>query len=187
MLLVQETSHIDICLAKDDVQDGQVINGATVIKNETVQQALAKLPSSGVLGQGRAGSNSYVLWLEKNCTDELFDILSKTEAGIKKGSYDLDPHISVIRARVSDPVIALKDMPEVGRTYNFAVQYLASVIPTNEADATFAKVWIVVLEAKELEDIRTSKGLTPLLQGHHKYHISVGIKYKEDSEQPKKT
>ncbi|MBS0656537.1 MAG: hypothetical protein JSR46_12230 [Verrucomicrobia bacterium] len=166
-------------LPNEEVQNGQVINNATVIKNEKVQKALAKLPCTGVLGAGRAGSNSYVLWLEKNCTDELFEILTENEVDIKKGSYDLDPHVSVIRARVGDPIIAEEDMPEVGRTYKFEVQYLASVIPTNEADATFAKAWIVVLEAKELEDIRTSRGLTPLLQGHHKYHISVAIRYKE--------
>lgn len=166
-------------LSKEEVQDGQVINGAKVIKNEKVQQALTKLPCTGILGAGRPGSNSYVLWLEKNCTDELFDILTENEADIRKGSYDLDPHVSVIRARVGDPIIEEKDMPECGRMYNFEVQYLASVIPTNEADVTFAKAWIVVLESKELEDIRTSRSLTPLLQGH-KYHISIAIRYKEN-------
>lgn len=157
-----------------EVYNGQVINGAEVIKNSEVDSILEALPREGKLLQGLR--NSYILEIPKDSLNNLYNYLTKEYGeGLKRGSApDVGPHISVIRASIGDRIIDKNEMGEpLDKTFPFEPLYLASVIPD---EGPWGKIWMVVVKAEGLEKIRTDLGMGPKIKianKEHEFHISI--------------
>lgn len=85
----------------------------------------------------------------------------------KKG---IGAHISVI---YENELIEneIWEIGELGKEYSFTVKELRTIkLTTNNK---LRKLWLLAVEAPELERLRQSYGLKPLLKGHD-FHITIG-------------
>jgi hypothetical protein len=85
----------------------------------------------------------------------------------KKG---IGAHISVI---YENEIIAkdIWEIEELGQEYTFSVMELRSIKMTN--NNKMQKLWLIAVDAPELETLRKKYGLRPLLKGHD-FHITIG-------------
>ncbi len=85
----------------------------------------------------------------------------------KKG---IGAHISVMyeNEQVLNEIWIIK---ELGRPFNFKVKELRTV--KLNKDNKVKKLWLLAVEAPELEKLRGSYGLPPFLKGHD-FHITIG-------------
>lgn len=154
----------------------KVINGVEVISNIKIDNILKDLPREGTLIKGLR--NSYILEVSADYHNKIFDFLAdKYGTNLVKGSVGLCAHVSVVRPSIGDPVI--NDMMELGKTFTFEPLYLGTVVPDH--DHQWEKVYIVVIRAKELEDLRTKYNLNSKIKienKEHEFHITIATKQK---------
>jgi len=86
----------------------------------------------------------------------------------KKG---IGAHVSVMyeNERISKEIW---EIAELGNTYTFDVTELRSVKIVNR-DGHMKKLWLIALDAPQLEELRESYGLSSKLKGHD-FHITIG-------------
>lgn len=85
----------------------------------------------------------------------------------KKG---IGAHISVMyeNEQIENEIWEIK---ELGQEYTFAVMELRTVKLSK--DNKMKKLWLLAVDAPELEQLRMSYGLSPKLKGHD-FHITIG-------------
>lgn len=85
----------------------------------------------------------------------------------KKG---IGAHISVMyeNEQIEHEIWEIK---ELGQEYTFAVMQLRTV--KLNKDNKMKKLWLIAVDAPELEKLRMSYGLSPKLKGHD-FHITIG-------------
>lgn len=85
----------------------------------------------------------------------------------KKG---IGAHISVMYEN-EQIINEIWEIKEIGQEFTFTVLELRTIKLTNNNKVK--KLWLLAVEAPQLEKLRTSYGLTPLLKGHD-FHITIG-------------
>ncbi len=85
----------------------------------------------------------------------------------KKG---IGAHISVMYEN-EQIINEIWEIKELGQEFNFTVKELRTVKLNN--NQKMKKLWLIAVEAPELERLRESYGLSPKLKGHD-FHITVG-------------
>lgn len=89
----------------------------------------------------------------------------------KKG---IGAHISVIYAHELKKR-AIHPLPELGRQYSFVISQVQTVAQQVDKNK---RLWILEVKSPELEALRRSYGLSPLLKGHQ-FHITLGMETKK--------
>lgn len=86
---------------------------------------------------------------------------------------DGDAHITVMK---SDEVskIGVNKISETGKYFPFRLESVKHVRPSGWSGVS--RVWFVVVKSPELKKLRTSYGLTPLVNGDHEFHITIAIR-----------
>lgn len=135
---------------------------------EQVQQFEAK----GILKQK---PNGY-LYVEVS-KDYIAEILPLIQAGGKivpprhyTSKKGIGAHISVMyeNEQIENEIWEIK---ELGQEYTFSVMQLRTVKLTN--NGKLRKLWLLAVQAPELENLREKYGLASFLKGHD-FHITIG-------------
>lgn len=97
-----------------------------------------------------------------------------------KSKKGIGAHISVMyeNEQIQNEIWKIK---ELGQEFSFSVKELRTVKLTK--DNKMKKLWLLAVDAPELEQLRQSYGLSPLLKGHA-FHITIctqvpGVQEKE--------
>lgn len=86
-------------------------------------------------------------------------------------------HISVFYANELQK-LKIHELPELGEKYSFKIKEIQTI---DQQVLPRQRLWIITVEAPELEQLRRSYGMKPLLKGHE-FHITIGMetrKYKK--------
>lgn len=112
----------------------------------------------------------------------VFDALTAPGAELPlAGAFDvegtkptlLNAHISVMTAEEVKKIGA-DNITERGHTFHYGIGPVREISPKN-ADK-ISRVWAIEVASPELAALRKSYGLTPLINGDHKFHITVAIR-----------
>lgn len=137
-----------------------------------VIEKIASLPQKGILKQKENG----YLYIDV-CDEYITEALSVLEAPGKilpPGNYrnknGIGAHISVMY-ETEQIIHEIWDIKELGQEYSFTIVDLRTVkIRKNNK---IEKLWIIAVDAPELERLRESYGLSSKLKGHD-FHITIG-------------
>jgi len=136
------------------------IAGDTVIEHKSV-------PMTGKLNCKQDSGSYIVLDVPKDFADSIYEAIK--EEGMERPEYA--PHISVMTDEEHKKV---GDIEECGKEYTFTVERIDSVDPDDWDE--MEKVWFVMCKCPDLEKLREKYGLTPLPNGDHEFHITIGVR-----------
>ena len=107
---------------------------------------------------------------------ELYPLLKKKVKKVKMPDYfsegDIGAHVTIA---VEDETKGLI-IEELGKVVRFEVLHVASAIPEKHRHV-IERVWFLVVNAPELESLRTKYLLTPKVNAAHEFHITIGVKF----------
>jgi hypothetical protein len=149
-----------------------------VVENQPlVLEQVAQFEQKGVLKQKDNGylyvdvSNDYITY-----SLPLLDVPGKLVPPSHYTSKNgIGAHISVIyENELIDNEIW--EIEELGQEYSFTVMELRTVKMTR--DNKIKKLWLIAVDAPELEQLREKYGLSSFLKGHN-FHITIGTQVPE--------
>lgn len=135
-----------------------------------VMEKALQLPQKGVLKQ--KGYGHVYLEVSKEFA-ELLPLLQTSETVVKpwfhQSKYGIGTHIQVMHA--SESPKKKMQIKELGNTFNFTVKEVRTVkFSSCKGERT---MWLLVVEAPELEKLRESYGLSPKFKDRN-FHILIG-------------
>lgn len=149
-----------------------------VLDHPEIPTILQELPHYGVLTQ-REKDGAIYLKVSEEYLDKLFCIITEMYGeNLDKGSSVIGAHVSVIRPSIGEPVF--RNIPELNQTFDFEPLFLGTVVPN--LDPKWERVWILVIRADSLENLRTSYGLSPRVgDSDNEFHITIATKLRENT------
>ncbi len=135
-------------------------------------RAAMKLVSHGTLMQKE---NGYLyLQVPREYIADIIPLIKTAHKIVPPGHFKskkgIGAHISVIYEQ--EPIVGgIWSIQEVGRQFSFSVKEIRTVILRKENSTR--KLWLIAVEAGDLEKLRVKYGLFPKLKGHD-YHITLG-------------
>lgn len=101
-----------------------------------------------------------------------FDALHEPGVELPTREGELNAHISIMTKEEVDK-IGEDNINDRGHTASYMITGLKTVVPASWDGVS--KVWFLEAKSPQLEKIRKSYGLSPLLK-NHAYHITIGIR-----------
>ena len=131
------------------------------------------LPAKGTVEQTKEG----FVFL-KVCDDYIFRLFSL----LQEQGIELPPYFGKGRVGAHITIVSVQEMQEVGfppikdlgKEISFKIVNIASVKP--DSGNTISKVYLLTIEAPELETLRASLGLSPRV-ANHDFHITIGVEH----------
>jgi len=138
-----------------------------------ISKKTKEIEFSGILKKNPKNNFIY-LDIPNKFLDGIFEMLDEDNAEKEPGSRGVGSHISVIDSEEYEE--NKLEIKELGKEFSFTFGNVVSLNP--EGWDEMERVWFLQAMSKELEKLRKSYGLTPLLNGNHEFHISFATQEK---------